>query len=271
MDAPEGGPQLAGKACPCPASKLWQFAPFLRARLLGKNGQTVLGGFGVDLAAAFGLALALALAALALPPPFPPPLPPLAAKVLSPRLAASACLRSSLSWEKGQESPFGQFPCSRKWKQILPAAPFPPPLAPEPAAKVLTLAAAPEGLAAASLAVELADLLLRLCQGRRGIGQLPAVVETSSAPPLGEPLLVARTQGPPCGTLPTWQGTGGPPPWHPPAISAYLGGFPSASAEAFCEGSSNRVHEPSCRGRPTRGPPPSLQRATRTDARSTAP
>ena len=137
MDAPEGGPQFVGKACPCPASKLCtmsQFAPFLHEPVFWKNGQTVPGGFADDLAAAFGLALGLAL-----PLPFPPPLPLLAAKVLSPCLAANACLRSSLSWEKGQESPFGLFPWSRKWKQILPAAPFPPPLAPEPAAKVLSL------------------------------------------------------------------------------------------------------------------------------------
>ena len=113
-----------------------QFAPFLHEPVFWKNGHTVPGGLGAALAAAFGLALGLALApAPALPPPLRPPLPPLAAKVLSPRLAANACLRSSLSWEKGHESPFGQLPWSRKWKQILLAAPFPPPLVPGPAAK----------------------------------------------------------------------------------------------------------------------------------------
>ena len=70
------------------------------------------GAFGA--AFGFGLALGLALAHL------------------SCRLPCRPCFRSSLSWEYGQESPFGQFPWSRKWKQILPAAPpFPPPFAPD--------------------------------------------------------------------------------------------------------------------------------------------
>ena len=156
-----------------------QFAPFLHEPVFWKNGQTVPGGFGADLGAAFGLALGLGLAPPALPPPFPPPLPPLAAKVLSPRLAANTCLRSSLSWEKGQESPFGQFPWSRKWKQILLAAPFPPPLAPEPAAKVLSLAAAPEGLAAAALAAALSSRIsfCALAKAAEESGASPDVVE----------------------------------------------------------------------------------------------
>ena len=62
-----------------------------------KNGHTVPKGLGAPLAAAFGLALGLALGAPFLPPPLPPLPPPLAARVLSPRFAASACFRSSLS------------------------------------------------------------------------------------------------------------------------------------------------------------------------------
>ena len=190
MDAPEGGPQLVGKACPCPASKLCtmsQFAPFLHEPVFWK---TVPGGFAVDLAAAFGLALGLALAAPALPPPFPPPLRPLA---LSPRLAAVAVVA-----EVEADLTCRSLPATLGARTGRQGA-------------VLGRRARRPGRGCLGSGLELADLLLRLCQGRRGVRRLTCRGRTSSAPPLREPLLVvARTQGPPCETPPTWQGTGDP-------------------------------------------------------------
>ena len=66
------------------------------------------------------------------------------------------------------------FPWSRKWKQILLAAPFPPPLAPETGRQgaVLGRRARRPGRGCIGSRLELPDLLLRLSQGRRRVRHL---------------------------------------------------------------------------------------------------
>ena len=165
-----------------------QFAPFLHEPVFWKNGHTVPGGFGAALAAAFGLALGLALAvAPALPPPLPPPLPPFSGQGALPALGSQRLLAQLLVMGEGARVALRAVAVVAEVEADLArAAPFPPPLAPGPAVKVLSLAAAPEGLAAAALAAALSSRIsfcafARAAEGSEGSPGVVEYVECATA------------------------------------------------------------------------------------------